>query len=480
VGTALLTALLIGLLTAFAFHLLLAFFGLAVGMTALGLRLSPRTNSKLANSGDQQDNSAETSYASSTSNVIFWVGLRLLLSTNGVLFGACFLATKFSQLNDPVLGAIAGVVIWSAYCLGLTWVSATAVGTAAGAVLRAATGGLRQLIAALTVAFGSQKNTSVSQEEIAAVVQQEIRQVLGSTALVLPERLVSDRINQPEIDDLLEELPLSLEDVNLHLRQELALYLHHTRVKRLTPDRVYQKLQELLEEALENSSYPIDQLTLDRTQLKALLKGRQDLNKQQRRQILQAVETAWQQLTAQSSSAVPEDKQQESQRSLLETFQPITTYITETVGQLENQLSDPDLELETRLKKHLSEGLTLSTAAALVVLHQLHQIDWDALLDLLPLDSLTTNPVERVVSNVRSNTQELMHQPQQWTEDYLLPQTQELKHLVVQQVEQFEQGLQARVDTLKAQAQERLNKTRKAATAAAWWLAITAFIAKAT
>ncbi|MBD1872286.1 hypothetical protein H6F75_02225 [Nodosilinea sp. FACHB-131] len=448
-------------------------------MTALGSRFSSRADATPVSGADQQDISAETRFASSTTNVVFWVGLGLLLSTNGVIFSACFLATKFSQLNDPVLGAIAGVVIWSAYCLGLTWASSTAVGTAVGAVLGAATGGLRQLIAALRAVFRNQDNTSMSQEEIAAAVQQEIQLALGSAALDRwPSHPAGDRINQSEIsetDGIPEPLPLSLEDVNLHLGQELALYLRHTRLKRLTPDRIYQKLQELLDKALENSSYPADQLTLDRTQLKAVLKERQGWDKPQRRQVLQAVETAWRQLTAQANPPFPEDRQQESPRSRLDAFQPIAAYITEAIGKLDDQLSDPDLELETRLKQHLSEGLTFSTAATLVVLHQLNRINWDALLDRLPLDRLTVDSVGQGVSNLRSNAQELMHQPQQWTEEVLLPQTQGLKHLVVQQVEQFEQGLQARVDTLKAQAQERLTKTRKAATAAAWWLAITAF-----
>ncbi|MEP0945870.1 hypothetical protein [Leptolyngbya subtilissima] len=448
-------------------------------MTALGSRLPSRADAELANSGDQQSNSAESSLASSMTNVVFWGGLGLLLSTNAVLFSACFLAAKFSQLNDSALGAIAGVVIWSAYWLGLTWVSSTAVSTAVGAVFGVATGGLRQLIATLTAAFGNQDNTSISnsisQEEIAAIVQQEIRQALDFAALdPLPERPIGDRPNQSEIDDLLEELPLSLEDANLHLGQELALYLRHTRLKRLTPKRIHKKLHELLEEALENASYEAHHLTLDRTQLKALLRERQDLDKQQRQYVLQAVEAAWQQLIVQANLAFSEDRQRDSQHSLLDTVQPIATYLTETVGKLDNQ-SDPDLELKTKLQKHLSEGLTFSTAASLVVLHQLNRIDWDALLDRLPLDSVMANPVEQVVSSVRSNAQDLMGQPQQWTEDYLLPQAQGLKHLVLQQVEQFEQGLQARVDSLKAQAQERLNKTRKTAAAAAWWLAITAF-----
>jgi hypothetical protein len=253
------------------------------------------------------------------------------------------------------------------------------------------------------------------------------------------------------------------------------LYLRHTRLKQLTPDRVHDKLNELLEEALEKSGFQADRLDLDQTQLKAVLKERKALNKPQRQQILQAIDATWQQLTTPPDAAFPEDNQPTEDQSSLEAFQAIAAYITEVVHKLDNQLLDTGAEPETMLQHYVSEGLTFSTAVTLVVLHQLSQIDWDALLDRLPLDSFTDRPMEQWVSTVRSTAQDLLNQPQQWTEDYVLPQTQGLRYQVMQQVEQFEQGLQARINTVKAQAQQRLNNTRKAAAAAAWWLSITAF-----
>lgn len=479
-GSALLTALLIGLLTAFAFHLLLACFGFAIGMTALGFKFSPSTDSALkptAKSFREQDGSAESSIKNSISNVGFWVGMGLLLSANGVLFSACFLAAKFSQLNDPMLGAIAGLVIWSAYGLSLAWVSSVAVGTLLDAVLSTATGGLRQLIAAIMANFQDQKDTSLSQEEIVEIVQQEIQQALTPVTLsLLPDQSAGDRSNQPGVDSSLELSTSAIEEANLQLKQELELYLRHTRSKQLTPDRIHDQLNKLLGEALEKSGLSAEQLDLDQTQLKALLKERKALNKKQRRQILQSIETTWQQLKAQSEAGFLEDKQPEEDRfSSLEAFQAMTAYVTEAVHKLDHQLLDADVESETILQQYVSEGLTFSTAVTLVVLHQLSQIDWEALIDRLPLDSVTDRPMEKLVINVRSTAQDLLNQPQQWTEDYILPQTQGLKNQVRQQVEQFEQGLQARINAVKAQAQKRLNNTRKAAAAAAWWLSITAF-----
>lgn len=484
-GSALLTALLIGLLTAFAFHLLLACFGFAIGLTALGFKLSPSANSALkptAESDREQVGSTENSAKNSTPNVGFWVGMGLLLSANGVLFSACFLAAKFSQLNDPILGAIAGIVIWSAYGLSLAWASTVAVGTLVDAILSTATGGLRQLIDAIADAFHNQNDTPLSQEEIIEIVQQEIQQALSPVAPgLLLNQPAGDRFNQPGGDSSLELSTPALENVNLYLKQELELYLRHARLKQLTPDCIHYKLNQLLTEASERSGFQSDQLELDQTQLKALLKERKALNKRQRQQILQAIETAWQQLTVQSDAAFSEDKQpEEDQFSSLGAFQTITAYVTETVRKLDNQLLGTDVESETMLQQYVSEGLTFSTAATLVVLHQLSQIDWDALLDRLPLDSFTDRPIEQLASNARSTAQDLMEQPQQWTEDYLLPQTQGLKNQVMQQVEQFEQGLQARMNTVKAQAQKRLNSTRKAAAAAAWWLSITAFTTAAS
>ncbi|MBE9111164.1 hypothetical protein IQ273_17300 [Nodosilinea sp. LEGE 07298] len=477
-GSALLTALSIGLLTAFAFQLLLACFGFAVGITVLGFQLSPSAGSALkptAKPAQEQDGHTKNSLVNST-HAGFWIGMGLLLSANGVLFSACFLATKFSQLSDPTLGAIAGIVIWSAYGLSLAWASSVAVGTLTDVILRAATGGLRQFFAVITAASQNQDNTSLSQEEIIEIVQQEIQQALSPIALDrLSNPPAGDRFNQSKADGSLELANRVLEDVNLQLKQELELYLRHTRSKQLTPDRVHDKLNDLLEETLEKSGFQADQLNLDQTQLKAVLKERKALNKPQRQQILQAIDTTWQQLTTPPDAAFPEDNQPTEDQSSLEAFQAIAAYITEVVHKLDNQLLDTDAEQETMLQHYVSEGLTFSTAVTLVVLHQLSQIDWDALLDRLPLDSFTDRPMEQWVSTVRSTAQDLLNQPQQWTEDYVLPQTQELRYQVMQQVEQFEQGLQARINTVKAQAQQRLNNTRKAAAAAAWWLSITAF-----
>ncbi|MBE9157835.1 hypothetical protein IQ265_13525 [Nodosilinea sp. LEGE 06152] len=475
-GSTLLTALLIGLLTAFAFHLLLACFGFAIGVTALGFRLSPSADPALtptAKSVENRHGIAKTGPKNSR-YAGFWVGMGLLLSTNGVLFSACFLAAKFSRLDDPVLGAIAGIVIWSAYGLALTWASSVAVGKVLDAILSTTTGGLRQLLAAVAAPFQNENNTPLSQEEIVEIVQQEIQQALSPVALeLLPSQPVGDPSDRLEVDDSLQRSKPALEDVNLQLKQELELYLRHASSKQLTPERVHYKLNALLEEALEKSSFSAKQLNLDQTQLKAVLKKRKAISKQQRRQILQAVETAWQQLTTPPEAVFVQEQPEADPSSSPEVFQAITAYVTEAVRKLDHQFL-ANVEPEAMLQKHVSEGLTFSTAATLVVLHQLSQIDWDTLLDRLPLGKFTDRPVEQLVGSVRSTAQDLINQPQQWVEDDLIPQTQGLKSQVMQQVEQFEQGLQARTHAVKAQAQERLNNTRKAAAAAAWWLSMTA------
>ena len=480
-GTALLTALLVGLLTAFAFHLLLTCFGLAIGMTALGFQLNPSASVALnstAKTADQQDTIAETSSKKSAPNISFWVGLGLLLSTNSVLFSACFLATKFSQLNDPTLGAIAGVVIWSAYFLTLAWVSSIAVGALTDTILRAATGGFRQLATAVTTAFYGQSNTSLSQEETIAIIQQEIKQTLTPAAISnLASQLIVGDSNQPGTYDSFKTPDPTIEEVNSYLGQKLAFYLRHTSLKQLTSDRIHRELNELLEEALENSGYRVEQLQLDQTQVKALLKERKGLTKQQRQQILKAVKAAWQQLVTPNATSTGDKRSENSKSSSLAAFQPITAYLADAVGKFENQLSDSDADLDraTIDQQQLPEKLTFSTAVTLAILQQLNQIDWDAVVHRLPLDDLIEKPIKHIADDMRSTVQELIGQPQQWTAAYLLPQTQGLKHQVSQQIEQFEQGLQARVATLKAQARERLNNTRQAAATAAWWLAATAF-----
>jgi hypothetical protein len=94
-----LTALLVGLLVAFALQVLLASLGIAVGISWLRLTAAnPSSDSKVIKA-------AATNRSRARWGTI--AGWGILPTVNVVLFTASLLAVKFSQVEEPWLGAIA-------------------------------------------------------------------------------------------------------------------------------------------------------------------------------------------------------------------------------------------------------------------------------------------------------------------------------------------------------------------------------------
>jgi hypothetical protein len=106
-GSQFFIALVAGVLMAFAFQFLLTNFTVAAGIS----------------SGENPaDTDSDDSWGHAVREVESKVGLWALLTVNIALFIACFLAVKLTLINSVMLGAITGVVIWSAYFLLLLWV----------------------------------------------------------------------------------------------------------------------------------------------------------------------------------------------------------------------------------------------------------------------------------------------------------------------------------------------------------------------
>lgn len=475
--TQILTALLVGLLMAFAFQLWLTSFGVAIGLTTWGMRLGAADESD-AQPADPNSSDVSTTADQSRSKTGAIAGLGLLLSINLVLFGACFLATRFSQISSPTSGAVAGIVIWSAYFLILTWVSVTTVGSLLGSVLTVATGGFRQLIATIATALKPEEEEPLRQEEAIAIVRQEIQQALSPVVL---SEIVNQTSDQP-IAAPPETLPGSAfeerADLDERLWQKFESYLRYTSTKRLTPEQVRNKVEMLLNEALQTAGDRAQFLEFDAAKVKTLLKRRKGLDKRQRRQILQQIESTWSaRMELLKAAFQPDDELNDNRFQPLESLQSIKTYAAESLQELSDKLPIENIDLEAILRKSLPSGETIASAATLAVLRQLNQIDWEAVFDRLPLHALKPGQIEQVATEVRSTAQALVSKPQHWTEDHLLPQAQDLKDQALQQVDRLQQTMQQQMDTLKAKAQRRLDNTRKAAATAAWWLSATAFTA---
>ncbi|MEH2454454.1 MFS transporter [Nostoc sp.] len=161
-GPKFLVALLAGVLMAFAFQLLLTNFSIAVGISALGGSSSSDESESLGGTIRKVETAA---------------GLWALVTVTIALFSASFLAVKLSLIESALLGAIIGVVIWSAYFSLIIWVGSSAVGSLIGSVVNTVTSGLQGITGVATTALGANaaKNQMVSTaEEITAAVRREL------------------------------------------------------------------------------------------------------------------------------------------------------------------------------------------------------------------------------------------------------------------------------------------------------------------
>ncbi|MEH2333810.1 MFS transporter [Nostoc sp.] len=161
-GPKFLVALLAGVLMAFAFQLLLTNFSIAVGISALGGSSSSDESESLGGTIRKVETAA---------------GLWALVTVTIALFSASFLAVKLSLIESALLGAIIGVVIWSAYFSLIVWVGSSAVGSLIGSVVNTVTSGLQGITGVATTALGANaaKNQMVSTaEEITAAVRREL------------------------------------------------------------------------------------------------------------------------------------------------------------------------------------------------------------------------------------------------------------------------------------------------------------------
>jgi hypothetical protein len=131
--------LVLGLLIAAALQLMVANFGIALGV---GLW-------SLAPGQDRQREGQDTDSGQTpkgTLPITHLVGFGFALSAVLVLFVASLLATEFSQIAEPKRGAVFGIMLWAAYWVLLVWFSVTRLTGVVNAVMGTAIAGSRQLI----------------------------------------------------------------------------------------------------------------------------------------------------------------------------------------------------------------------------------------------------------------------------------------------------------------------------------------------
>jgi ElaB/YqjD/DUF883 family membrane-anchored ribosome-binding protein len=206
-GPKFLVAMLSGVLMAFAFQFLLTNFSVAVGIAALG-----------GDSSDDDDNSQ--SLGSTIRGVEAKVGIWALITASIALFVASFLAVKLSLIGSAALGAIIGVVIWSAYFFLIVWLGSSAVGSLIGSLVKTASAGFQGMMGTATAALGANaaKNQMVSTaEDITAAVRRELTSGFDPDSIknTLQSSLSSLQLPKLDTKDIRNQFDQLLKDVDL-------------------------------------------------------------------------------------------------------------------------------------------------------------------------------------------------------------------------------------------------------------------------
>jgi hypothetical protein len=246
-----LVALLSGLMMAFAFQLLLT--NLSVALIA-----SPGV---LPDSDHESDGLISTLRGLETK-----VGVGALVTVSIALFAACFLAVKLSLVNNTLLGAIIGIVIWSTYFSVTIWLGSSAVGSLIGSVVSTATSGLQGIIGTTTKALGATtaKGQAISTaEEITAAVRRELTAGL---------------------------------DVN-SIQQTLQSSLGNLQLPQLDLDKIGSQFEKLIQESDLKNVVDSDLLrNIDRQSFIDLVSNRTDFSKKDINQVADRLESTWKQL----------------------------------------------------------------------------------------------------------------------------------------------------------------------------------------
>ena len=253
------TALVTGIVLAFALQLLLTNLGVAAGISLMGV-----------SSSDSDENS--DSLGTTIRKIGFTVGLATLISVTVALFVACLLAVKLSLLESPVLGAIVGLVIWATYFSLLVWVSSTTVGSLIGSVVNTATSGFQALVGTAAAAIGGQtvsKQVVATAEAAASAVRRELTSAID---------------------------PVSI-------RENVEDYLGALKPAELDLAGIQQEFENLLNDPNLREIANSDSLRdIDRQTFVELVSSRSDLSKKDVNRIAEQLEATWKQTVSKLSS----------------------------------------------------------------------------------------------------------------------------------------------------------------------------------
>ncbi|ACK69522.1 conserved hypothetical protein [Gloeothece citriformis PCC 7424] len=191
------SALIAGVVLAFAIQLLLTNFGVAVGISMAG--------GKSSDSDRTTDRTSEHHESlGRTIRKIGWaVGLGTLISVTIALFFASLLAVRLSLFVAPGAGAIVGLVIWATYFCLLVWISSTTVNSFIGSIINTATSGFQAIwgtAASVIGAKAASKQVIDTAEATVAAVRRELGAAIDPVSFRENLEDYLDRFRPPELD----------------------------------------------------------------------------------------------------------------------------------------------------------------------------------------------------------------------------------------------------------------------------------------
>jgi hypothetical protein len=262
------TALISGVILAFAFQLVLTNLSVAAGISYLGRP-----------SDANSDHGEVSSLGGTIRKIGTAVGIWTLITVTIALAIACFLAVRMSLvIFSPGLGAILGLVIWGAYFLLLVWVSSTTVGSLVGNVVNSATSGFQAIMGTATAALGAKavnQQVVATAEAAAAAVRRELGSAIDPTSV----------------------------------REKVEDYLEMVRPPELDLNKIRGDFERLLSDPqIRDIAKSGDIRSIDRQKFIDLVSSRTDLSKRDANRIADTLYSVWQQVVGQTQ---PQDQMAE-------------------------------------------------------------------------------------------------------------------------------------------------------------------------
>ncbi len=254
-------ALIAGVLMAFAFQFLLTNLTIAADF-------SVGENSLEAEAAD--------TWGSKLRIIESKVGAWALVTVNIAIFMACFLAVKMTLINSVTLGAITGVVIWSAFFLLLLWVSSSAIGSLVGSVAQTAGASLQGVIGVAATALGGR----AANAQIVNTVEASVAAVRRELSSALDPSQVRETVQDYVSDLQLPQLDLK------QIRNDFEKLLTGSELRSLGDSDILQNVNR--------------QTFVD------LVSSRTDLSKQDVNRIAGQLEAAWNQVLGQQQPTNPQ------------------------------------------------------------------------------------------------------------------------------------------------------------------------------